>query len=707
MGIAIDTAVEWIGNIAERLLKPETAARVRAMLPDLPPEPALFNFGHDEEEGPGLFRELHFAEGVTRHVMPESLWREFEAFYRGRQPLSWWLVTAPAGSGKSRAALEFCRALETGRATLFRAGDFVTVEVEPVAGENYSEWKGGFLDLAETAHEDWEAWRPRRHTLLVLDKLAWSYDACVDDKGDGGEAAHSRYDVAEIIRLLAQKEARGDFGTFRVRLLFLEREYQETDGERRPLAWYQALPAYLSLRHKETPLPLPPLSPEGLFSIACDMQEYVRRNHPETLYVVPRDFLEKLGAIDDAQRPLFAMLLAAHTVRDNSEQVTRRQVLDYALWREYERVLRPVEIEKIPQAMKALLASTLTRGSVGTCKLDNMHPLWYSGLGAAAEGDASMFRFYPVEPDLLGEYLVLNGVNQDDILGSVSVGDDDLKSLILKAWETCPADVADFFECCGQDFSDDPGWIETRFLNDRMAEADPVVKTWYMRTATNIMTRFGKRRTGVARKVFEHMNRLGGEGAFRNERAGAALALVRAYCEAGLIDEASGIFTGMQSLGDSGEVRIRAVEASACLIEWLSKAGELERARVLYEGWLACENDAGLQLARAQALVGLISGYGKAGEFPEARQLLGSLAACGYSEPLLAQFAKAAINLVVLYARAGHLPEACEMFNSLGPLGDSPAVLDARIKAFKFLEFFTAGAAKSSGKQGQPPAAAA
>ncbi|MDR0701259.1 MAG: hypothetical protein LBF61_02440 [Azoarcus sp.] len=707
MGIAIETAAEWIGNIAERLLRPETAASVRAMLPDLPPEPALFNFSHDKEEGPGLFRELHFAEGVTRHVMPESLWREFEAFYRGPQSLSWWLITGPAGSGKSRAALEFCRALETGRVTLFRAGDFVTVEVEPVAGENYSEWKGGFLDLAETAYEDWEAWRPRRHTLLALDKLAWSYDACIDDKNSGPEAAHSRYDVAEIIRLLAQKEAKGDFGTFRVRLLFLEREYQETNGERQPLAWYRALPAYLSLRHKEAPLPLPPLSPEGLFSIACDMQEYVRRNYPETLYVVPRDFLGKLRAIDDAQRPLFAMLLAAHTAEDNSEKVTRRQVLDYALWHEYERVLKPVEIENIPQAMRALLASTLTRGSVGTCKPDDMHPLWYSGLGAASAGDASMFRFYPVEPDLLGEYLVLNGVNQDDILGSVSVVDDDVKSLILKAWETCPADVADFFECCGQDFSDDPGWIETRFLNERLADADPVVKTWYMRTATNIMTRFGKKRTGVARKVFEHMNQFGEEGAFRNERAAAALALVRAYCEAGLIDEASGIFTDMQSLGDSGEARSRATEASACLIEWLSKAGELERARVLYEGWLACENDADLQLARAQALVGLISGYGKAGEFPEARQLLGSLAACGYSEPLLAQFAKAATNLIVLYARAGHLPEACEMFNSLGSLGDSPAVLDARVKAFKFLEFFTAGTAKTGGKQGRSPAAAA
>jgi hypothetical protein len=707
MGIAFKNAIEWIGNVAECCLKSEIIAKLRALLPELPPEPALFNFSRDEEEGPGLFRELHFAEGVTRHVMPESVWREFEAFCRGPRPLSWWLITGKAGSGKSRVAFEFCRALETGVVTFFRAGEFVKAEVEPVSGENYSEWKGGFLDLAETAFEDWEAWRPRQHTLLVLDKLVWSYYACIDEKSGEGEELHSRYDVAEIIRLLAQKEAKGDFGSFRVRLLFLEREYREADGERQPFAWYGELPTYLSMRHKEEPLTLLPLPPEGLLDIACDMQECVRRNKPESLYVVPRNFIEKLRSIDDAQRPLFAMLLAAYAAEDNSEKVTRRQVLDYALWREYERILLPLEMENIPLAMRALLASTLTRGSVGTCRLDDMHPLWYSGLGAAAEGDVSVFRFYPAEPDLLGEYLVLSGVSQGDTLGSASIADDDVKSLIFKAWEICPADVADFFEYCGQDFSDDPGWIETRFLNDKLVDADPAVKAWYMRTAAKMMTRFGKKRTDAARKVFESMNRLGEDGSFLDERARAALALVRAYCEAGMRNEASATFTGMQSLGSSGEAWICSAEASACLIEWLSKAGELVRARVLYEGWLACESDSNLQLARAQALAGLISGYGKAGEFSEAQQLLGNLADCGYSEPLLAQSAKAATNLIVLYARSGNLSEACEMFDSLGALGDSPAVLDLRTKAFKFLEFFTAGLAKSGGKKGQSPAAAA
>ncbi|MDR1661735.1 MAG: hypothetical protein LBR95_04830 [Azoarcus sp.] len=706
MRVVIETAIEWIGNAAEQLLGPEIAARARAMLPGLPPEPALFDFSLGEEEGPGLFRELHFAEDITRYIMPESLWREFEAFYRGPQSLSWWLITGRAGTGKSRAAFEFCRALGTGRVELFRAGEFAIVETEPVVGENYSDWKAGFLDLAETTFEAWETWRPRQHTLLVIDKLAWSYNACLYDKSGEGEARRSQYDVAEIIRLLVQKAVKGDFGAFRVRLLLLEREYREANGERQPFAWYRNLPAYLSLRYKEEPMSLPPVTPDGLFNIACDVQEYIRRRSPETPYVVPRDFLEKLRAIDDMQRPLFAMLLAAYVVEDNSEEVTRHQVLDYALWREFGQVLQPSGIENTPQAMRALLVSTLTRGSVGACKLDDMHALWRSGLGAATEGDVGMFRLYPVEPDLLGEYFVLDGISQEGVLGATSIDDENVKSLILKAWETCPADVADFFEYCGQDFPDDTGWVETRFLDERLASADSVAKRWFMRTAANMMTRFGKRKTSVARKIFECMNRFGERGAFQSERSMAALALVRAYCETGQVDEASTIFMDMQSLGDSSEIRIRAAEASACLIEWLGKMGELVRARVLFEGWLAFERAEDLQLMRTQALVGLINGYGKAGDFAEARQLLGALAACGNSEALLAQFAKASINLIVLYARAGHLPEACEVFDSLESRGDSPALLEARIKAFKFLGFFTGGkAAKGAVRQTAPAAA--
>ncbi|MDR3212305.1 MAG: hypothetical protein LBT71_00065 [Azoarcus sp.] len=709
MGIAIETAVEWIENTAERFWKLGIAARVRTLLPDAPPEPALFDFSHDEEEGPGLFRELHFATSVTRHVMPESLWREFEAFYRAPQTVSWWMITGRAGTGKSRAAYEFCQALTTGKVELFEAGEFRVLETEPVVGENYSSWRAGFLDLADTPFDVWEAWRPRRHTLLVLDKLVWNDSARGDEKGEEDKSPPRWHDVAEIIKLLARKAVKGDFGSYRVRLLLLERDYREAGEDRRPFAWYRDLPAYLSLRHAEEPTPLPPVSPDGLFSIAWDMQESVRQDNLQALYVVPQDFLARLRVLDDGQRPLFAMLLAAYVTEDNSEEVTRRQVLDYALWREYERVLLPSEIENVPQAMRALVVSTLTNGSVGACRLDDVHALWYSGMGAEIEGDVNMFHPYPVEPDMLGEYFILDGVGQDDILGSASIADADMQSLILKAWEVCPGDVAEFFGRCGQDFADDLQWIETRFLNDQLMNANPVTKACYMRAAAALMTRFDRKKTGAVRMVFDGMNRFV-EGAeegelFCDERARATVTLVRAYCESGRVDEASSIFMGMRTLGESAEVRMRTAEAAACLIEGLSREGELVRARVLFEGSLAFENGEDFRLHRARALVGLINGYGKAGVLDEARRLLGNLAACGNSEALLAQRARASVNVILLHARAGHLPEACEVFEGLKALGDSPMVSEAREKAFRFLDFFT-GNRHASEKQ-QTPAAAA
>lgn len=48
MGVALETAVAWVGNTAERFWGPGFAAKVRTMLPDLPPAPALFDFSYDE-----------------------------------------------------------------------------------------------------------------------------------------------------------------------------------------------------------------------------------------------------------------------------------------------------------------------------------------------------------------------------------------------------------------------------------------------------------------------------------------------------------------------------------------------------------------------------------------------------------------------------------------------------------------------------------
>jgi len=707
MGIAKDTAVEWIGGAVGRLLGVGFARKVRQLLPDLPDGPALLDFraAGETPEGAGLFRDVRFSESAARYIMDEALWREFETFYSAPQSLSWWLLTGQAGTGKSRAAFEFCRTLERGRAVFFRDGKFDTLDIEPVVGENYSTWRAGFLDLADTPFSLWDGWRPRSHTLLVLDNVSRNYDARLGDVEEGENREHNRYDIVEIVKLLAQKAAKGHFGPFRVRLLLLEREYREADGEGAPLEWYAGLPKYLSLQY-ETPTPVPPVSGAGLISIARDMQECLRQRDPETLYAVPKDFLARLAVIDAGQRPLFAMLLAAYVVTDNDPEVTRREVLENALWNEVEQVLKPAEVEGTPLALKALVMATLTGGRVGACKLDAVHPLWRSGLGCAAASDDEMFRLYPVEPDLLGEYFVLNGVGQDDIFGSMCISDEEMQAMILKAWEVCPLDAADFFERCGQDFTTDTTWIGPRLLNHDLNGVDDAAKRCFMNTAANLLGRLGRQEVDAARGLCEFMENVGTHEKFQHARARALASMVRICCEAGLLEEASSVFLGLRTLKETPENRLCLAEAVACLTDSLGKAGELVRARVLFESTLAFDRGEQCRAPRARALAGLIGSYGRSGDFEEARHLSDILAACGDTEDVLELRARAAVNLIILHARTGNVAEAGELFEGLRALGDGAAVSGAVAKAGKFLDFFAANGKDKGGKEKREPSPA-
>ncbi|MDR2031951.1 MAG: hypothetical protein LBP86_06815, partial [Azoarcus sp.] len=87
MGIAMEVASEWIDNLVVRFFGTNIATKVRKILPELPPGPCLRYFAHHTTES-RLFRALHFSGHATRHVMPESLWQDFEAFYRAPEALS-------------------------------------------------------------------------------------------------------------------------------------------------------------------------------------------------------------------------------------------------------------------------------------------------------------------------------------------------------------------------------------------------------------------------------------------------------------------------------------------------------------------------------------------------------------------------------------------------------------------------------------------
>jgi pentatricopeptide repeat protein len=654
-------------------------------------EPVLLDFSNCEKQ-PRLFQEFHFSGRVTRHIMDEPLWRDFEEFYRAPQSLSWWLITGKAGSGKSRTALEFCVALETGKAE-FRFPDEASaepIEVKPVSGEDFSNWKAGFLDLAGTPFSTWKDWKPDRHTLLVFDQAARHYnDSSRFCTGwQDGEDVRHRFNVAEIIKLLATKAKQGDFGSYRVRLLLLEREHRQIGWDRG-----RDVSEGLPLRFREEPTPLPPVAPEGLFAIAQDVWENGERDSSGISCTSSDAFLDKLFSVDNDRRALFAMLLASAMTTNGGARVTftRRDVLKLALKDGYERILQLAGEDGAAQAMRVLALSTLTGGRLGACDLDKDHALWDSGLGRAANNEEGIFYPWPLEPELLGESFVLDDMGQDDIPEDARIGDDEMRALIAKAWETCSPEMAYFFECCGQDFSSDPTWIETRFLNCRLADVDTPL---YMRTAVNLVSWFGKGQLDAVRKIYEHMNSVGNAGMFCRERAEVSTSLIRVYCEAGRLDEASPISLAMNALGDSEEVRRCRAAASVYLIGEVCKVGELVRARLMFDATLAFEEAEEYRIPKALALISLINGYARAGDFNEARELFESLVVYGDSEVMRVQRAKASVNMVVCYSKAGRFKEARAIFEAMPALGDEPKVRAEYAKASKFLDFF--GGAKET-----------
>jgi pentatricopeptide repeat protein len=608
------------------------------------------------------------------------------------------LITGEAGSGKSRAALEFCKALETGKAGFRLSGGAAAgpVEVKPVSDEGRQGWKAGFLNLAGTPFSIWKDWKPEQNTLLVFDRVTRHYNdgSRLCTGWQDGEDVRQRFNVAEIIKLLAAKAEQGDFGPFHVRLLLLEREHRQVGRD-----WYRDMSMNASLRFREEPTHMPPVTPEGLFEVARDVWKNIGQEGSDALCGTSDAFLEKLCSVDSSRRPLFAMLLAAAMAADGGVAETRRDVLRLALQGGYERVLRLAGEESAAQAMRILALSTLTGGRLGACDLDKGHALWDSGLGHAAGSEEGIFYPWPVEPELLGECFILGDMGQDGIPEGVRISDDEMRALIVKAWETCSPEVAYFFECCGQDFPSDPGWIETRFLNCRLVDVDTPL---YMRTAVNLVTWFGKRQLDAARKIYDHMNSVGNAGMFCRERAEVSTNLIRVYCEAGMFDEASPIFLGMNALGESEEVRRCRAASSVYLVGELCKAGELVRARVMFEGALAFEKADEYQVPKVLALTSLINGYARAGDFAEARDLFESLAAYGDSEAMRVLRARASVNMIVSYSKAGYLKEARKIYKGMRALGDEAKVRAEYAKASKFLDFFAAARPAGEEEEAEP-----
>lgn len=242
-----------------RALKERAEERARA---------ALDSRSATRQSGPTLYLPAGPATGLWLSYVTQSTafcgrdeeMRQLGSFLADERPFSWWLVTAPAGAGKSRLALELCLNVA-------------------------AEWDTGFLSRSDT-FTDWAHWEPTRPTLIVVDYVAGRANAASDMALFLSRSSMLRSDN-RVRLLLVEREASGSWWPE------FQREASLSEG------------VSIAVSQYALPLRLNPLSDADLWSVTTDIARLVG------IPVQPGDRGARLAEahrIDPGGRPLFAMI---------------------------------------------------------------------------------------------------------------------------------------------------------------------------------------------------------------------------------------------------------------------------------------------------------------------------------------------------------------------------------------------------------------
>lgn len=301
----------------------------------------------------------------------------------------WWIWAGPAGSGKSRLALE------------------LVLEMQ------YRGWRAGFLPDRKNAF-GWEAWRPAEPTLVVVDYAA------------------RRPLVSKWLDTLHRNAGSFDH---RVRFLLLDRTAESND------LWLQMLygsgtqkTALLKDRYGE-PRRLETLSDDALWETVRHVADAMK---PGIDIDGERDAVLELlrktpaGERGDYQRPLYAAF-AAETIADRGVQNIRQwspqdlveSVLGRELirWKKHELNAKHVNLAALTTLVRGLDSTALDRlrdehglGDKIPSQSEYTPSAYHTALGVAnAEG-----KIAPLDPDILGELFVLERLSGKSVLDATA-----------------------------------------------------------------------------------------------------------------------------------------------------------------------------------------------------------------------------------------------------------------------------------------------
>ena len=331
---------------------------------------------------------FHYKSGaVSFHGRQEELEQLREFCGQEHVAFRWWAVTGAGGAGKSRLVYEFGQEMES------------------------SGWN--VLWLNSTHMDQLESLSILTKTLVVVD-YAQAYL---------GPLGHWMEQLAQRPHLVP------------VRLLLLERDGESLDES----SWGIGLKSHVyrakSIREscwKEAFLQMIPLQDEELLRIMTDYADTAGERLPE---VKAQQLLETLKTTDpELRRPLYAMFLTdAWANGEEPEQWGQKAVLDYVLQREneyFEEKLGAKLYDLSEVFCQLRLVATIWDGITPEQVAQEYPQLWsefqvQANTSNGAKMEKKLLRqvgllqgteLAGLKPDLLGEYFVLQHLNEPEVL---------------------------------------------------------------------------------------------------------------------------------------------------------------------------------------------------------------------------------------------------------------------------------------------------
>ncbi len=401
-------------------------------------------------------------------VMPKASWLSYisrsttfsgrrdemsllESFLGGQEKFSWWIITGPAGAGKSRLALELCEAIQ-------------------------GAWYVGFLSRTDS-FSDWDHWLPSQPTLIVIDYVAGRAVTASD--------------------LVLQLATRQNTLPRRVRVLLVERELAGS--------WW---PDYM----REGSFSENVVMVSSQFGYPIQVGSVGDSTLSNLVSEISKRFGVELSAeqvartvaltrmIDPVGRPLFAMIAAAAQLAGMSQSVIGSILQrEMARWR--------VLIADATEREKALNLLTLTTlmggftpfGPVGTA-------LWNSSVGQLlpsphflndglfaelAGGSIGESTLPSLQPDLVGEAFVLARLE-----GTAGM-QRSTRELIAAGWVHDPEAVSQFVRRAVADFYGDPA---VSILQEPVSDTEIQRESW-SRMVADLITLGDSEDAQVARNL--------------------------------------------------------------------------------------------------------------------------------------------------------------------------------------------------------------